>query len=190
MPLSKPAERTQLHTRNIVCEGFARDDGLWDIEATLIDTKRIPSSNHDRGTIPPGTPIHHMVVRITLDLDMVIQEVETSITHTPFRICPQAALKMQNLKGLGIGPGWMREVRARIANTEGCTHLIELLGPLSTTAYQTMHQALEARARQSVSDHWETQRPAPRILNQCHSLASDSEVVKVVWPEFYTGKNS
>src|SRR6185503_19700597 len=39
MSLSAPAPRRHLHTRSITCEGFARDDGLWDIEARIVDTK-------------------------------------------------------------------------------------------------------------------------------------------------------
>ena len=33
MPLKPAAKRKHLHTRHITCEGFMRDDGLWDIEA-------------------------------------------------------------------------------------------------------------------------------------------------------------
>ena len=39
MPLENPVKRECLHSRNIVCNGFLRNDGLWDIEARLIDTK-------------------------------------------------------------------------------------------------------------------------------------------------------
>ena len=186
MPLPPPAKRRQLHTRKILCEGFLREDKLWDIEAKLVDTKCYGYSNHDRGLIPAGEPIHHMHLRITLDLDMVIHAVATSIEYTPFRICPNASQYMQRLKGLIIGPGWMRQVRELIENHHSCTHLIELLGPLSTTAYQTMHQALEERAQANLASN--TKRAEPAILDQCHSLSRDSEVVKVVWPEFYTGK--
>jgi len=189
MPLSRPTERRQLHTRNIHCEGFAREDKLWDIEATLIDTKCYVYENHERGLIPAGEPIHKMQLRITLDIDMVIHAIETNIEYTPFRICPHAAQHMQRLKGLKIGAGWMRQVRELIQAHHSCTHLIELLGPLSTTAYQTMHQALEEAAMSATSSNPTSKRSQPAILNQCHSLASDSEVVKAVWPEFYTGRD-
>ena len=36
MPLSKPAPRKHIHTREIKCLGFEREDGLWDIEGRLI----------------------------------------------------------------------------------------------------------------------------------------------------------
>jgi len=88
---------------------------------------------------------------------------------------------MGNLVGLKIGAGWMREARSRVGRTESCTHVMELLGPISTTAYQTMHWAIEDR------ENARENRDKPVILDQCHSLASDSSVVKVMWPEFYTG---
>ncbi len=37
MPLSPPIGRQHLHTRRVVCQGFFRDDGLWDIEGRITD---------------------------------------------------------------------------------------------------------------------------------------------------------
>ena len=39
MPLTTPAGRRLMHTRSIECRGYEREDGLWDIEAHLVDTK-------------------------------------------------------------------------------------------------------------------------------------------------------
>ncbi len=39
MPLPPPAPRTHHHTRSTEFRGFRRDDGLWDIEGSLRDTK-------------------------------------------------------------------------------------------------------------------------------------------------------
>ena len=65
--LPEPAARRHSHDRQIHCQGFAREDGLLDIEGELIDTKSydFPSSTH--GTIRQGTPVHHMQVRITIN---------------------------------------------------------------------------------------------------------------------------
>ncbi|MCY3769963.1 MAG: DUF2889 domain-containing protein [Gammaproteobacteria bacterium] len=178
-PSSCELVRTKLHVREIRCEGYRRSDGLWDIEATLADTKTIGFFNHERGEIPPGEPIHKMVLVVTLELDMTIADIRAQMPYTPFRICPQAMENLARLIGLRIQPGWMREVRKRIPNTDSCTHLTELLGPVSTTAYQTMHQAIEKLEQNKAK------RRAPPILNQCHALASDSAVVQAMWPQFY-----
>ena len=33
------ARRRLMHTRSVECNGFLRDDGLWEVEARLVDTK-------------------------------------------------------------------------------------------------------------------------------------------------------
>ena len=58
MALSRPARREHIHSRDIRCRGFRREDGLWDIEATLEDTKTYSFANRDRGGIAAGEPIH------------------------------------------------------------------------------------------------------------------------------------
>ena len=78
MPLSKPAARKHIHTRDIKCHGFERDDGLWDIEGRLTDTKTYTFDNHDRGGIAAGEPIHDMLIRLTLTGDMVVAAAEAS----------------------------------------------------------------------------------------------------------------
>ena len=45
-----------------------------------------------------------------------------------------------------------------------------------------MHAALEERAETK------SQRDKPPIIDTCHALASDSPIVKLEWPQFYTGK--
>lgn len=174
--------RKHLHTRSIHCQGFERDDGLWDIETTLTDTKTCNYFTHERENIQAEEPIHCMKLCVTLDLDMVIQDIRVEMPYTPFELCKSASGKMKNLIGLKIRSGWKREALKRIPKTDSCTHVMELLGPMSTTAYQTMHHAIENKENSKPA------RQRPVILNQCHSLASDSAVVKVMWPEFYTGK--
>ena len=81
-----------------------------------------------------------------------------------------------------IGPGFHREVQRRVGGVKGCTHLVELLRPLATTAFQT----LVARRRKAEADP-EAQQRRPPFLDTCHAHASDSPEVKRRWPAFYTG---
>jgi len=178
-------KRTHLHTRNIYCEGFQREDNLWDIEATLTDNKTINYTNFERGKITPQDFIHHIKLCVTVNIAMEIQDVVVEMRDTPFQLCKTISDNMKNLIGLKIGAGWMKEARERVKRTESCTHVMELLGPISTTAYQTMHFAIEEQAKKN------KQRKEPAILDQCYSLRKDSPVVKVLWPEFHqknTGK--
>ena len=181
MSLPEPVAREKLHHRKINCEGFRREDGLWDIEARMSDVKTYSYHNRDRGEVKAGEPVHLMLLRVTLDLDMNLIEVHAEMEYAPFRMCSGARAVMKNLVGLQIKSGWLRKARERIGRRESCTHLFELLGPLSTTAFQTMHSALEERADKR------PQRERPRIIDQCYSLASDSPIVQREWPAFYTG---
>ena len=45
-----------MHTRTVECRGYLRDDGLWDIEGHMTDTKPFDIPNEDRGRrTRPGT---------------------------------------------------------------------------------------------------------------------------------------
>lgn len=179
MPLPKPAKRQLHHTRRITCEGFEREDGLWDIEAHLLDTKPYVFPNHEKNGIEPGQPVHQMLLRLTLDLDLLIHDVAVAMDDTPFRMCRQVENNIGKIIGVRIGPGWLKEIRSRVPKTDSCTHLLDLLNPIATVAYQSMHLALEERANRMPG------RKPPPILDQCHSLTRTSEVVRVKWPDFH-----
>lgn len=179
MPLSEPAEREPIHQRQIECRGYRRADGLWDIEGHLTDTKYYSFANHDRGEIKAGEPIHEMWLRLTVDDALRIHDVEARTEYGPFAICPQAAPNFARLRGLRIGPGFRQHVNERVGGVEGCTHLRELLGPLATTAFQTI-MPIRARERDKP--------PAasrPGLLGTCYAYAADSEVVRRLWPRHY-----
>jgi len=177
MPLSPPAPRQELHLRRVTCRGFRREDGLWDIEGHMVDTKTYGFPNQDRGgEIAAGEPIHEMSVRVTLDDGYVIQAVEAVTDHAPFQICPAIAPSFASLAGLTLGPGFLRELRRRFAGTDGCTHIVELMGPIATTAFQTLAPLLRREGKVD---------SRPRIIGTCHALAPDGPVVRREWPQWY-----
>ncbi|HKJ54101.1 MAG TPA: DUF2889 domain-containing protein [Gammaproteobacteria bacterium] len=174
--------REKKHRRRIDCEGYLRGDGLWDIEVHMVDTRTYDCTYdelHRGGTIGAGEPVHDMWLRFTIDLDFLIHDVQAASVQTPFPICPRAARSMRDLIGLRIGGGWMKQVRERIDSNRSCTHLMDLLGQLAATAYQTLHAALEEREAERSS------REKPPILDTCLALSSSGEVVRKLWPEFY-----
>ncbi len=174
MPLSSPVPRQHLHTRRIICEGFRRDDGLWDIEGHLTDAKTYSFPNSDRGIIEAGEPVHEMVVRLTVDDSLTIQAVEVSTEHAPFSICGTIAPHFQGLLGISMEKGYKRAVQSRFGGVHGCTHIVELLGRMATAAWQTI---VPLRARTSG-----TQGP-PSLIDTCHALAADGPIVARKWPE-------
>ncbi len=181
MPLSPPADRESLHRRRIECRGFRRRDGLYDIEGHIVDTKAYSFPNQFRGEILAGEPLHEMWIRLTVDEDMLVHEVEAVTDHGPYRVCPDITPNFSTLKGLRIAPGWTKAVRTRLGGVLGCTHLVELLGPVATVAYQTLVAIRKKRLDETPSGR------KPSVIDSCHAYASDGEVVQERWPDFYTG---
>jgi Protein of unknown function (DUF2889) len=184
MPLSAPvAEREHLHDRRYEFQGFLRKDGLWDIEGRMTDSKTFGFDNNFRGRIEPGEPLHDMRIRLTLDDDFVIRDIEVSTDAAPYAICPDVAPNFAVLKGVKVGPGWNKKLKELVGGVRGCTHHVEMLGAMATVAYQTMwSRGMRDRAPQEPQ-----RRERPSIIDTCHALAANSPVVKRLWPAFYTG---
>ncbi|HLS68015.1 MAG TPA: DUF2889 domain-containing protein [Kiloniellales bacterium] len=180
MPLSEPAAREALHNRQYDFRGFRREDGLWDIEGRIVDTKTYAFENRHRGRIEPGTPVHDMQVRLTLDDDFRIHDIEAVTDASPFAICPGAAPNYRKLIGVRIAPGWRDLLKRELGGTGGCTHITEMLMAIGTVAFQTI-VPMRKRERPGAAGR------RPPLLNSCHAFAEDGPVVKDLWPEHWKG---
>jgi hypothetical protein len=159
-----------------------REDGLFDIEGSITDTKTYAFHNQERGTVAPGQPVHEMFVRLTVDEELVVHQAEAASRAAPFAACPEIAGTVARLRGLRITGGWAGRVKKCIGRTEGCTHITHLLlGPIAATAYQTI---IPRREREKTGRDG---RPKPEVVGTCHAFAEDGPVVKRLWPDFYTG---
>lgn len=177
MPLSAPAPRRKLHTRAIELCGYEREDGLFEVEASLADTKTYVFSNSDRGDITPGVPLHGMLSRMTYDSAMLIHRFESVTEFGPYFACPAAAESFADLAGLTIGRGFIRAANERVGGIKGCTHLRELLGQMGTVALQTV-----VRMRMNAASTTVT-RPAQ--LDTCMAYADGGTIARRTWPEYY-----
>ena len=184
MPLSPATDREHLHTRKIEFQGFHRADGLWDIEARLTDVKTYDFPNEFRGTVRANEPLHDMWLRVTIDEDFVVRDIEAATDGAPFATCSAIAPNFKKMIGVRMRSGWRREVRERLGGVAGCTHLVEALGACATVAYQTLFPALSKKREKAPRSGRK-----PGIIDSCHAFASDGEVVKKRWPEFYTGSD-
>ncbi|WP_424811022.1 DUF2889 domain-containing protein [Roseococcus sp. YIM B11640] len=185
MPLSAPAPRKLEHLRDITLRGYAREDGLVDIEAHLVDTKTYGFPSEHRGDVKPGEPLHGMWIRMTVDEDMLIHSCEAVSDHTPFAVCVDAAPNFSRLAGLTVGAGFNRAVNERVGGVAGCTHLREVLAQMATVAFQTMWPLRRRKmdeARAAAGEGRPAERPA--LLGTCHAYAPDSPVVRKRWPEW------
>jgi hypothetical protein len=203
MPLPAPAPREHLHTRTVTCQGFLRQDGLWDIEGRIVDVKTYPFDSEWRGRVEAGTPVHEMWIRLTIDDRMEIKEVAAATDHSPFQICPDILPNFQRLIGLRIGHGFTREVRARLGGPQGCTHIVEMLQQVATVAFQTTvakrAQALRKQQKEAAEPAEVAGDPAqspaqpaapkrrPIVIDTCHAWKSDGPLVQRYLPEFFSG---
>jgi len=175
--LSTPRPRSLLHTREITFQGYARDDGLWDIEGHLKDFKTNPFKTSAK-TWQPGEAFHDMWVRVTLDRDFVIKEIEAVMDGQPHAECNSAIPPMDSLVGSRLGKGWRKTIDIHLGGIKGCTHLRELLVSLATAAYQSIPGAFFDP---------DGDKP-PLYLGTCKSWDFNGPVVMRIYPKFYQWK--
>jgi hypothetical protein len=177
--------RRRMHKRTVECDGYLRDDGLWEVEARLIDTKPFAQQDRYRGEIKPGEPVHDIALRLAVDDDMTIVEAEAIMRSMPFPTCIEVEPILQRLVGERIGKGWRALVRQKIGPLETCTHLSELLGPAVTALFQTMSYGKTPEGGGSL-DHQRSIVERPFFIGGCHSWRTDGPIVAELFPQFAT----
>jgi hypothetical protein len=183
MPSSSaaPITREELHFRRIDMRGFRRSDGLYEVEGRVTDRKPygVPIAGEDR-IVPAHQPIHDMGVVLVFDEELLVHEVRAFTDAAPYAECPEGGRALQALKGLRIASGWSREVSSRLRGAQSCTHLMEILIPLGTAAFQSLTLVRMSRPKPLS----ETGRPAK--IDSCYAYRSDGELVLRRWPNFST----
>lgn len=181
MPLSAPVERTPVHRRRIECRGFRRADGLWDIEGHMTDVRDSDTTLRvEERVVKAGEPIHEMSVRLTVDDNLTVVAIEAAMDAYPTGGCAGAVDPMQSLVGLRIAPGWTNAVKERLNGPLGCTHLMELMWPVATTAYQTLSML---RIDKLLAPAQPGKRPAK--IDSCWAYSAEREIVQRFWPEYH-----
>ena len=174
-------DREELHHRQIDLRFYRLASGLYEVVGRLVDTKRQPFRRQlAEADTPPGTPIHDIAVHLVVDEDMLVHDAFASMDATPFSICPGATSTLAPLKGLSMRKGWNRQVRELLGGAASCTHIVELLGPMATTAFQGLAPARLAQINLPGS---EAQRQAK--VDSCYAYAAEREVVARLWPHLH-----
>lgn len=182
MPLSSPAPRKLRHTRAITVEAYARDDGLWDLDACIRDIKthdiELPS-----GSRPGGLPVHDLKLRITIDRDMVVTNAEASSDAVPYPgYCDTIAPAYEKLIGLSLLKHFRLHLKDRLSGVLGCTHLTELAQVLPTAAIQAF--ADDAMENREAADANASAAERPYELDRCHALRTDGPAVAKYYPRW------
>ena len=172
--------RRHVHTRSIKVEAFARDDALWDLQATLTDTKA-RDFVLATGLRPVGEPVHDLVLTVTIDTELNIVAAEAQSRSVPYPgQCEAIEPDYSKLIGLNLLKDFRKAVLVRLGGVNGCTHLTELAGVLPTAAVQ-------AFAGEVFRTHESAQQSAeirPWQLDRCHALRTDGPAVAQFYPRW------
>jgi len=187
MPLPPANSGRKLkHTRDVHIEVYARDDGLWDIDARLTDTKTYDIGLAN-GSIPAGRPVHDIWLRLTVDLQSTIVDIEVFFDFVPFKgFCDTIGPAYKKMIGLNLLSGFRQGMKERLSGVEGCIHLNELAMILPTVAIQSFSFGdMENRADPS----GEKQDQKPFELDNCHALRTDGAAVAIYYPRWAVKPN-
>ncbi|MDO9095763.1 MAG: DUF2889 domain-containing protein [Rubrivivax sp.] len=182
LPPAAPSRQLK-HRRQIDVQVFARGNGLWEVDALLIDTKtRV--ANMAEGPRPAGTPIHDMLLRLVVNEKLDILEAGSETRWMPYTgVCNQHGDPQGDaygrLVGLNLLQDFRKRLRERLGGIQGCTHITELAQVLPTAVVQAF--AGEVIDTRGLSDG----ASRPFQIDRCHALRSDGEVVRLHHPRWY-----
>jgi hypothetical protein len=180
------SSRRHVHTRSIRVDAWVRDDGLWDFEAVLVDTKSrdFPLAT---GVRPAGAPVHDMSLRVTIDAKLNILEAAARTVAAPYPgYCDDFGDAYRALVGLNLIKGFRGALRERLGGVRGCTHLTELAAVLPTAAVQAFAAEVyhpRDAAHESAEDAAHASKPFQ--LDHCHALRTDGPAVALYYPRWF-----
>ncbi|MEJ6022475.1 DUF2889 domain-containing protein [Ramlibacter sp. PS4R-6] len=170
-----------MHHRQVDIRFYKRSDGRYEVEGRLVDTKnhafRRQLAEEDS---PPGTKLHDITVTLVVDDALVVHDARAAMNTTPFTVCGGAADTLAPLKGLSIGSGWNKRVRELLGGRASCTHIVELLGPMATTAFQGLAPQRLERLNDPANEEGRRKR-----VDSCFAYAAEREVVARLWPHLH-----
>ena len=180
MPLPTAAPTRQLkHRRQIDVQVYSRGDGLWEVDATLVDTKT-SDTRMVTGTRHAGEPIHDMLLRLVIDEQFNVLEAGAQTRGMPYPgACDDHGEAYGRLVGLNLMRGFRYAVNERLGGVAGCTHITELAQVVPTAVVQ-------AFAGDVIDTHGDRADAAqPFQLDRCHALRTDGPTVQVHYPRWY-----
>ena len=181
MPLSPPVSRALRHTRAIHVDAYARDDGLWDLDARITDVKTADIELAS-GLRQGGDPVHDLKLRLTINRELVIVDAEAASDKVPYPgYCDTIAPAYKSLVGLSLTNHFRLHLKDRLAGVLGCTHLTELSLVLPTAAIQAYaNDVIKTRDGDGIDES--TARPFQ--IDRCHALRADGPAVAKYYPRW------
>ena len=178
LPQAAP-ERQLKHRRQIDVQVYTRGNGLWEVDATLTDTKTRVANMPD-GPRQPGTPIHDMLLRLVVNEKLDIVEAGSDTRWAPYTgTCGEHGDAYGRLVGLNLAKQFRQNLRERLGGVLGCTHITELSQALPTAVIQAFAgDVIDTRGTAENAKQ-------PFQIDRCHALRSDGDIVRLHHPRWY-----
>ncbi|MES2018620.1 MAG: DUF2889 domain-containing protein [Pseudomonadota bacterium] len=169
------------HTRAIQIAAYARDDGLWDLDARITDVK-VADVTLASGLRPGGTFLHDLNLRITINRELTVVDAEAASDAVPYAgYCDTNGAAYKALIGLNLMKGFRLGIKERLSGVLGCTHLTELANILPTAALQAYANDV-IKTRDGDGDDQLPDRPFQ--IERCHALRADGPAVAKYYPRW------
>lgn len=182
LPAASPSRQLK-HSRRFDIRIYSRDDGLWEVDATLDDVK---TRDVELGgsTRRAGDPVHEMQLRLVVDRTLTIVAAGSDTRWMPYAgICDDHGEAYGKLVGLNLARGFRRALLDRLAGVRGCTHLSELAQVLPTAVIQAFAgEVIDTRGHDGDSQ--------PFQIDRCHALRADGEAVRLHYPRWHRPQTS
>ncbi|HOI94576.1 MAG TPA: DUF2889 domain-containing protein [Syntrophobacter fumaroxidans] len=147
--------------RSIHLNAKKTDDDHMQVAGSLLDLEH---SFHLELTVRIST---HTIVAAT-----------ASMSKAPLTLCYSVLGSLDQLKGLSIERGIIKEIRSRLGGPKGCTHLIELLNDaLRFTSMLLIGEAAGygSRLGEDLSEEEIIAQGKKRLRNTCFVFADEQE---------------
>jgi hypothetical protein len=169
------------HTRAIHVDAYARDDGLWDLDARITDVKT-GDTQLASGLRAGGAAVHDLKLRLTINTDLIIVDAEAASDAVPYPgYCDTIAPAYKSLIGLSLMNHFRLHLKDRLAGVLGCTHLTELSLVLPTAAIQAFaNDVIKTRDGNGA----DTSAEQPFQIGRCHALRADGPAVAKYYPRW------
>lgn len=165
-------------------DAYARDDGLWDLEAVLVDTKYrdFPLAT---GVRKAGDPVHEMLLKVTIDTRLNIVAARAESTWVPYPgYCDTIGPDYSALVGLNLLHDFRKQLQLRLGGVKGCSHITELAKVLPTAAVQAFADEV-FKTRDAALEAQHDDATKPWQLDRCHALRSDGPAVAKFYPRWH-----
>ena len=174
---SGASKRRLVHTRRVAVEAYLREDGLWDLEARLVDLKARDFALVS-GVRVAGQPVHDMLLTVTINRNFEVVAARAQTDQMPYPgQCNQITPAYEKLVGLNLLKGFKKAATERLGGVDGCTHMTELTAVLPTAAVQAFAGERVESAVNSAEK--------PFQLDRCHAMRTDGEAVRQFYPIWY-----